>query len=97
MTDVILLVHHAWKESFEIVERNQKAIAERGWAPLNYILLDPPELIKSQHIINGVAVAYQHLDMTGDAQHYFYLLLMSIHSYYWDAEIPFPDSKEKAG
>jgi len=46
-SDVVLLIHHAWKESFAIVERNKKAIAERGWAPLNYVLLDHPELVKS--------------------------------------------------
>jgi len=35
---IVLLVQHAWKESFAIKETNKKAIAERGWGPLNYVL-----------------------------------------------------------
>jgi len=29
-TDVVLLVHQAWKESFTMTTTNKKAIAERG-------------------------------------------------------------------
>ena len=56
--DVILVMHLAWKESFAIVARNKRAIAERGWYPLNFILLDHPELKKLQDIVNGVDNAY---------------------------------------
>ena len=36
-TDVILVVHLTWKESFALVERNKNTIGERGWCPLNFI------------------------------------------------------------
>ena len=39
-SEVVLLIHHTWKESFATVERNKKVIAERGWAPVNYVLSD---------------------------------------------------------
>ena len=65
-TDVVLLVQHAWKESFAIKETNKKAIAERGWGPLNYILLDHPELANLQQPTSiGLATAYQHLELAG--------------------------------
>ena len=64
-TDVILVVHMAWRESFAIVVRNKKVIAERGWGPLNFILLDHPELKKVQEIVNGVNNAYEHFALTG--------------------------------
>ena len=43
-TDIIPLVNMAWKESFANVTNSQKAIRERGWGPLNYCLLDHPDL-----------------------------------------------------
>ena len=64
-TDVIPVMHLAWKESFAVVVRNKKAIAKRGWSALNFILLDHPELKKLQDITNGVDNAYQHLALTG--------------------------------
>jgi hypothetical protein len=42
--DVMWIVHYAWEKSFARVNMNKHAIAERGWGPLNYILLDHPEL-----------------------------------------------------
>jgi hypothetical protein len=44
MTDIIPLVMHAWSKSFGIVENAKKAIAQRGWGPLNYVLLDHPDV-----------------------------------------------------
>ena len=38
-TDIIPLVNQAWSLSFARVELNKKAIAERGWGPLNRNLL----------------------------------------------------------
>ena len=37
--DVIPLVNEAWKASFDRVDKNKKAIAERGWGPCNRNLL----------------------------------------------------------
>ena len=44
---------------------NKKAIAERGWGPLNYILLDHPELKMMQQQTSRIEAAYQHLKITG--------------------------------
>ena len=49
-TDVIPIVNYSWKKSFDKAESNRKAIAERGWNPLNYIVLDSPELVSSETI-----------------------------------------------
>lgn len=38
-TDLMPLVNKAWESSFARVDKNFKAISERGWNPLNYSLL----------------------------------------------------------
>ena len=43
-TDVVIIMSAAWELSFNNVATNRKAIAERGWGPLNYVLLDHPEI-----------------------------------------------------
>jgi hypothetical protein len=47
-TDIVGLVTYAWKHSFDRVASNRKAIAERGWGPLNYNLLLHPEINLNQ-------------------------------------------------
>jgi hypothetical protein len=42
--DAVGLVHRAWLKSFAKVDSNKRAIADRGWNPLNYKLLDHEEL-----------------------------------------------------
>ena len=43
--DIVDLVSKAWDESFAHIATNQKAVAERGWGPLNYnLLLLHPEI-----------------------------------------------------
>jgi len=44
-TDVIPIVNYAWERSFARVQSNLKAIQDRGWGPLNKILLSHPEII----------------------------------------------------
>ena len=66
-TNIILVVCMAWRESFAIAVRNKKAIAERGWDPLNFILLDHPELKKAQELVNVVNSTYECLALTGTA------------------------------
>jgi hypothetical protein len=44
-TDCIPLINSAWERSFAKVEYAKKAILQRGWNPLNYVLLDHPKLI----------------------------------------------------
>jgi hypothetical protein len=44
-TDCVPLVNMAWSNSFAKVKNAQKAIKERGWNPLNFVLLDHPKLI----------------------------------------------------
>jgi len=43
-TDVIPIVNAAWKKSFAKTSSNLKAIQDRGWGPLNKILLHHPEI-----------------------------------------------------
>lgn len=43
-SDICPLVCAAWAESFGNQEFGKKAIAQRGWGPLNYILLQHPQL-----------------------------------------------------
>ena len=38
-TDIIPIANYSWNKSFAKVESNKKAIAARGWCPLNYNLL----------------------------------------------------------
>jgi hypothetical protein len=45
MTDIIPLVRHAWEQSFGRADIAKKAVSNRGWGPLNYSLLDSPDLI----------------------------------------------------
>jgi len=58
------IVHHAWNQSFAKVEGNKKAIAERGWAPLTYNLLDHPELQRTKNN-HAVANAYKMCLLSG--------------------------------
>ena len=43
--DIVDLVARAWDESFARISSNQKAIAERGWTPLNYNCLLHAEIV----------------------------------------------------
>jgi len=43
-TDIMSIVNDAWDHSFSLVVSNQKAIADRGWGPLNYALLDNDDI-----------------------------------------------------
>lgn len=45
-TDIIPLVHNAWSVSYSQPESTKRAIALRGWNPLNYALLLHPMLNK---------------------------------------------------
>jgi hypothetical protein len=46
MTGIIPLVRHAWEASFGRPDIAKKAVANRGWGPLNYVLLDSPDLVR---------------------------------------------------
>jgi hypothetical protein len=43
-TDIVGLVTYAWEHSFARQDTNKKAVAERGWGPLNYNILLHPEI-----------------------------------------------------
>ena len=43
-TDIVGVVTYAWENSFHRIGSNKKAVAERGWGPLNYNLLLHPEI-----------------------------------------------------
>jgi hypothetical protein len=42
--DIILLLTLAWAERFAIFANNKKACADRGWHPLNYVLMKHDDL-----------------------------------------------------
>jgi hypothetical protein len=65
--DVVGLVHRAWNKSFARVDSNKKAIANRGWGPLTYNLLDHPEL-KQQNKKDIVEAAYNNCRMSNNNQ-----------------------------
>jgi hypothetical protein len=48
-TDIMPLVSSAWQESFGVCSNGIKAIATRGWGPLNYYVLDDPLLHRTNH------------------------------------------------
>jgi hypothetical protein len=45
--DIIPIVNYAWQGSFDNLENNRKAILDRGWWPLNRMLLLHPDLHNS--------------------------------------------------
>ena len=49
-TDIIPLINQAWPESFGRVVQAKKAIAERGWNPLNYSLLLHPDVKNKKEV-----------------------------------------------
>jgi hypothetical protein len=46
-TDIIPIVNYAWHGSFDNVVTNKKAILDRGWFPLNRMLLLHPDIRKT--------------------------------------------------
>ena len=50
--DIITLYNPAWKDSFGDVVKSLNAIAARGWGPLNYFLLDDPEVVNTMEVDN---------------------------------------------
>jgi hypothetical protein len=46
------------KKSFARVDTNTRAIAARGWGPLNYILLDHPELQETKERVQPINEIY---------------------------------------
>jgi hypothetical protein len=53
-TDIVRIVNGAWHKSFARVDTNKRAIAARGWGPLNYILLDHPELQETKKRVQSI-------------------------------------------
>jgi hypothetical protein len=60
--DVVYLVRRVWKDSFARVLTNKKAIAERGWNPLNHVLLLHPEI----QLTNKTATTASSTDPASD-------------------------------
>jgi hypothetical protein len=54
--DIMWIVRYAWEKSFARVETNKHAIAERGWGPLHYVLLDHPELKQIEDRVSMVTL-----------------------------------------
>jgi hypothetical protein len=60
-------VNIAWQKSFYRVDTNLKAIAERGWAPLTYVILDHPELQEMNDRAQSINDIYENQVMDSDA------------------------------
>ena len=56
-TDIIPIVNHAWDRSFAKIDTNKKAIAERGWGPLNRALLMDKDILKTRVELEKTEVA----------------------------------------
>jgi hypothetical protein len=60
-TDVIPLINKAWTSSFGNIEKSRKALADRGWRPLNKYLLTLEHIKNTReaaihaNVDNGVA------------------------------------------
>jgi hypothetical protein len=57
-SDIVRIVNVAWQKSFTRVDTNKRAIAARGWGPLNYILLDHPELQETKERVKSINEVY---------------------------------------
>jgi hypothetical protein len=53
MCDIIPLVTHAWSHNFGKASNAKNAITQRGWGPLNIILLDHPDVRKATQESNA--------------------------------------------
>ena len=51
MTDIILIVNGAFPTLFGWMDKSKEAIADCGWGPLNYVLLQHPEVVKTKPVI----------------------------------------------
>jgi hypothetical protein len=58
-------VNIVWQKSFARVDTTLKAIAERGWGPLNYVLLDRPELQETNDRVQSINEIYEKQVMDG--------------------------------
>lgn len=58
-TDIVSIVTYAWERSFARQSTNIKAVAERGWGPLNYNLLLHPEINLTNNNTNRLVSAIQ--------------------------------------
>ena len=49
-TDMMSLINYTWDRSFARVQKNKNAICDRGWNPLNRVLLLDPDPIVTKTI-----------------------------------------------
>ena len=47
-SDIVPIENYAWNHSFAKIESNRRAIAERGWNPLNRKLLSHPQIVSTK-------------------------------------------------
>jgi hypothetical protein len=57
-TDIVQIVDVVRQLSFARVDTNKRAIAARRWGPLNYILIDHPELEKTKDRVHSINKIY---------------------------------------
>ena len=54
-SDIIPILNRCWDGTLNNQRFALKSIRERGWNPLNYVLLDDPRLVRDEIIANGVS------------------------------------------
>lgn len=54
MINEVPLVNKAWSKYFYVTKSNSTAIAERGWDPLNYVLLKDEAILSIRMSINFI-------------------------------------------
>jgi hypothetical protein len=64
-TDILRIVNVAWQSSFARVATSGRAIAAKGWGPLNYIVLDHPELQETKDIVQSIGEIYARQGIEG--------------------------------
>jgi hypothetical protein len=58
-SDIVRIFHVTWMKLLVRVETNKRAIAACGWGPLNYIMLDHPELQQTNDKVRSIKEIYE--------------------------------------
>jgi len=65
--DIMPLVNRAWNKSFAHRELIAKAVAMRGWNPLNCGILTHPEVIRTKVLLTAASEAMQQEAVANDS------------------------------
>jgi hypothetical protein len=57
-SNIVRTVNVAWQSSSDKVDTNKRAIAALGWGPLNYIIIDHPEVPETKKRLQSISEIY---------------------------------------